>query len=94
MRHAFINKVAMTTVKVSDNDPDVARSICPDRMMVFSNKLYDTSRVRNTLRAKGCASGIFEKNNRKDKSFDLDRWRSSIWTPHENTFSRLNKFAR
>jgi IS5 family transposase len=94
MRHGFINKVSMTTAKVSDNDPDVVRSICPDRGMVFADKLYDTSDVRNVLRAKGCASAIIQKNNRKNKNFDLDRWRSSIRMPYENTFSRLSKFAR
>jgi transposase, IS5 family len=94
MRHGFINKVTMTTAKVSDNDPDVVRSICPKGGMVFADKLYDTSDVRDVLRAKGCASGIIQKNNRKTKNLDLDRWRSCVRMPHENTFARLSKFAR
>ena len=94
MRHGFINKVTMTTAKISDNDPCVVKSICPDGGMVFADKLYDTNDVKHVLRKKGCASGIIQKNNRKTKDFDLDRWRSRVRMPYESTFSRLTKFAR
>ena len=62
--------------------------------MVFADKLYDTSDVEKVLRAKGCASGIILKNNRKSKDFALDKWRSTVRMPYENTFARLSKFAR
>ena len=94
MKHGLITKVTMTTANVSDNDPHVVKSICPDGGMVFADKLYDTSDVNNVLRANGCASAIIQKNNRKTKNSALDRWRSSIRMPYENTFARLSKFAR
>jgi IS5 family transposase len=94
MRHGFINKVAMRTASVSDNDPKVVKSICSSAGMVFADKLYDTSDVKNVLRAKGCVSGIIQKNNRRTKNYDLDRWRSRVRMPYESTFSRLSKFAR
>lgn len=94
MRHGFINKVNMTTANVSDNAPSVVKSICPDGGMIFADKLYDTNDVKSVLRSKGCASGIIQKNNRKTKNFDLDRWRSTLRMPYESTFSCLSKFAR
>lgn len=94
MRYGFINKVTMTTANVSDNDPGVVKSICPNSGMVFADKLYDTNDVKDVLRGKWCSSGIIQKNNRKTKNFDLDRWRSSVRMPYESTFSRLSKFAR
>jgi IS5 family transposase len=84
----------MMTANVSDNDPEIVRSICPNGGMVFADRLYDTSDVKDVLRSRGCASGIIQKNNRKAKNFDLDRWRSTLRMPYESTFSCLSKFAR
>lgn len=87
----FINKITMTTAKTPDNDPSIVKSLCPKQGMVFADKMYDTGDVKNILRAKGCASGIIQRKNRKTKNFDLARWRSSVRMPFENVFARLSK---
>jgi len=94
MKHGFIHKVIMTTAKTPDNNPSIVKSLCPKQGMVFADKMYDTGDVKNILRAKGCASGIIQRNNRKAKNSDLDRWRSSVRMPFENVFARLSKHTR
>lgn len=94
MKQGLITKVVVTTANVSDNDPDIVASICPNQGMVFADKMYDTADVARVLRRKGCANGVILKNNRKEKNRALDRWRSGIRMPFENIFSKMRKFAR
>lgn len=94
MKHGLITKVVMTPANVSDNDPEIVESLCPNQGMVIADKMYDTDEIDTILRAHHCTNGIIQKNNRKTKNHDVDRWRSSLRMPYENVFSKVSKFAR
>lgn len=94
MKQGIITKVVMTTANVSDNNPEIVESLCPEQGMIIADKMYDTEDIALILHAHGCANGIIRKNNRKTKNAELDRWRSTLRMPFENVFSKLRKFAR
>lgn len=89
MRFGLIDKIALTPANVLD--PKALKNICPENQMIFMDKLYDTKRVNQILKANNCASGIIRKNNNKTKNKDLDSWRSKIRMPFEGTFSKISK---
>lgn len=92
MRFGLIEKLALTPANVLD--PHALKNICPKNRMVFMDKLYDTKKSNQILKANHCASGIIGKNNNKEKDRDLDSWRSKTRMPFESTFSKMSKRAR
>ncbi|MEA1909740.1 MAG: transposase [Patescibacteria group bacterium] len=92
MRFGLINKLALTPANVLD--PHALKSICPKQGMVFMDKLYDTKKSNQILKANHCASGIIRKNNNKEKDKNLDSWRSKTRMPFESTFSKMSKRAK
>lgn len=92
MRYGLIAKLRVTPANVLD--PQVIASVLPESGMVFCDKLYDTNKAHDLVRAQGVADGIILKRNRADKNRDLDRFRSRIRMPFEGTFARRNKRAR
>jgi len=58
------------------------------------DKGYDYKAVETVLKTNTCASGIIQKNNDKQKNFDLDAWRSKTRMPFESTFSKQRKRTR
>ena len=58
------------------------------------DKLYDTKKTDQKIKASGCSPGTIRKNNNPTKNYDLDRWRSHMRMPFEGTFSKLPKRAR
>lgn len=92
MRHGLISKVAVTPANVPDNQ--AFSKVCPDRGMVFSDKIYDCQAVDLCIREHDCQAATIRKNNNPRKNHDLDRWRSAVRMPFEGTFSKLRKRAR
>jgi len=92
MRHGLINKLAVTPANILDFK--TVKNICPEQGMVFMDKLFDCREADFWLRANGCADATIRKNTSKQKSRDLDRWRSRVRMPFEGTFSKLNHRAR
>lgn len=92
MTLGLITKVAVTSANVPD--AQALRHVCPKSGMVFMDKGYSSKKVRATLTARGCASGVVLKNNMKEKNHDLDRWRTRVRMPFEGVFSRLNGSSR
>lgn len=92
MRYGLITKTTVTPANVLDYQ--VVAQICPPEGYLFMDKLYDTKKTEQTIRASGCSPGTIRKNNNPDKNYDLDRWRSQMRMPYEATFSKLPKRAR
>lgn len=92
MRFGLIDKLALTPANVLD--PHALENICPENQMIFMDKLYDTKKVNQILKAHNCASGIIRKNNNKEKDKNLDNWRSKTRMPFECTFSKMSKRAK
>jgi transposase, IS5 family len=94
MKQGIITDVSVTDAGITDAQAFVQEGLCPDTGMVFLDKGYDTDAVDQDIRSKGCANAGILKNNRKQKNRDLDRWRSGIRMPFENTFSKMRKKCR
>ena len=92
MRFGLIEKICVTSANVLDFE--VLRNICPKNCMVFADKLYDNKKSEMVLKSKNCHSGIIEKNNRKERSKELNSWRSKTRMPFEGSFSKLRKRAK
>lgn len=92
MRYELITKTTVTPANVLDYA--VVEQIVPKQGYVFMDKLYDTKKTNQKIKASGCSPGTIRKNNNPDKNYDLDRWRSHMRMPFEATFSKLPKRAR
>lgn len=92
MRYGLISKTTVTPANVLDYQ--VVEQICPKQGYLFMDKLYDTKRTDQKIKASGCSPGTIQKNNNPNKNYDLDRWRSHMRMPFEGTFSKLPKRAR
>lgn len=92
MRHGLVKKIAVTSANVPDFK--AVKSIAPKQGSVFMDKMYDTKKTNEILRAKGLHASTIRKNNNKDKNRDLDRWHSKIRMPFEGVFSKMSKRAR
>ena len=92
MRYGLITKTTVTPANVLDFQ--VVEQICPKEGYVFMDKLYDTKKTDQKIKASGCYSGTIRKKNNPNKNYDLDRWRSSMRMPYESTFSKLPKRTR
>jgi IS5 family transposase len=92
MRYGLITKTTVTPANVLDYQ--VVEQICPRQGYIFMDKLYDTKKTDQKIRASGCSPGTIRKNNNPNKNRDLDKWRSSMRMPYEGTFSKLPKRAR
>lgn len=92
MRHGLIEKTVITPANVPDYK--ALTDICPNRGMVFMDKLYDVTEADEILKLNNCHAATIRKRNNKQKSKDLDQWRSRVRMPFEGTFSKLHKRAR
>ena len=92
MRYGLITKTTVTPANVLDYQ--VVEQIVPSQGYIFMDKLYDTKKTNQKIRASGCSPGTIRKNNNPAKNYDLDRWRSHMRMPFEATFSKLPKRAR
>jgi IS5 family transposase len=92
MRFGLITKTAVTNASVPDFK--VVESILPKQGAVFMDKLYDTNFTNQLVTAHNCHVATIEKDNRRNRSKDLNAWRSKTRMPFENVFSKLNKRAR
>lgn len=92
MRHGLISNVLVTPANVMDFK--VLADICPNRGMIFADKLYDCREADQVIASHSCYAGTIRKKNNQRKNRDLDRWRSGIRMPFEGTFSKLRKRAK
>lgn len=92
MRYGLISKTTVTPANVLDYQ--VVEQICPKEGYIFMDKLYDTKKTDQKIKACGCSPGTIRKNNNPNKNQDLDKWRSQMRMPYESTFSKLPKRAR
>lgn len=92
MRYGLVKKVRVTAANVPDFK--AVGSVAPKEGAVFMDKMYDTKKTDNLLRARGIHPAIIRKNNNPSKNRGLDRWRSAVRMPFEGTFSKMNKRAR
>ena len=92
MRHGLIRKVAVTAANIPDFK--ATKCVLPKQGAVFMDKIYDTKKTDDILRAHGLHPATVRKNNNPQKNRDLDRWRSAIRMPFEGVFSKLSKHAR
>ena len=92
MRYGLIRDTIVTPANVPDFK--ALNDICPERSMIFMDKLFDCRTADEILTAHGCHAATIRKNNNKQKNRDLDRWRSSVRMPFEGIFSKLAKRAR
>lgn len=94
MKQGLITKVAVTAAHVTDAQAFIEEELCPDEGMVFLDKGYESEKIADEIRQRGCANAAILKNNRKHKNRDLDRWRSSVRMPFEGVFSKQTKHSR
>lgn len=94
MRQGIIVKTAVTPANVPDAQAFVDNDLCPDQGLVIEDKGYDTNSVKEEIKLKGCYSGVIEKNNRKTKNKDKDKFLSKLRMPFEGIFSKMPKRAR
>ena len=87
-------QVAVTDASIPDQKAFLQESLAPEGGMLFMDKGYDSDSVCEELRKNNVASGVIMKNNRKQKNYDLDRWRSKLRMPFEGTFSKMPKLTR
>lgn len=92
MRYGLITKTTVTAANILDYQ--VVEQICPKQGYIFMDKLYDTKKTDQKIKASGCSPGTIRKNNNPNKDPDLDRWRSHMRMPYEATFSKLRKRTR
>lgn len=88
MQTGLINKVAVTSAKVTDGQG--ARHVLPDGGLVVGDKAYCTQRVSRALARRGCHDGTIKKNNMKGKDRSKDKWLTFLRSPYERVFSQLN----
>jgi transposase, IS5 family len=92
MRYGLIQNVCVTPANVLDFQ--VLDQICPDKGLVFMDKLYDTKATDLVVRANGCTPATIRKNTNKLKNKDLDAFHSKLRMPFEGTFSKCSKRTR
>src|SRR3990167_11154030 len=94
MRQGIIVKLAVTPANVPDARAFTDNDLCPDQGLVIEDKGYDTNSVKEKIKLKDCYSGAIEKNNRKTKNRDKDKYLSKLRMPFEGVFSKNSKRAR
>jgi transposase, IS5 family len=94
MKQGIITDVKITSANVSDATAFIDEKLCPESGMVFLDKGYESKKVEEYIEKNDCYSAAIKKNNRKNKNFKLDSWRSRVRMPFENTFSKLQKRCR
>lgn len=92
MKQGFVTKVAITPASVTD--AQAMTHVVPKSGVVIADKGYDTNAAHDVLASNDIHAGIIQKNNRKTKNHDLDRWRSGIRMPFEGSFSKLHRRAK
>jgi len=92
MKQGIVTKVAVTPASVTD--AQALKHVIPKKGMVFADKGYDTNEAHQLLRQKDLHPGIIQKNNRKTKNHDRDRWLSKTRMPLEGSFSKLHRRAK
>ena len=95
MSQGLITKVVTTTAKLTDAQVLVQHpELIPDKGLVIADKGYDTAEAQGKIKEKTDCSGIIQKNNRKTKNRDKDRFLSKLRMPFEGVFSKNSKRAR
>jgi len=94
MRQGIIVKLAVTPANVPDARAFTDNDLCPDQGLIIEDKGYDTNDVKEEIQKKDCYSGVIEKNNRKTKNRDKDKYLSRLRMPFEGIFSKMNKRAK
>ncbi len=94
MRQGMITKVSVTGADVPDGKAFIREGLCPKSGMIFLDKGYDSYAVDEEIERQGCANAVIRKRNRKIKNPELDKWRSSVRMPYENTFAHKRKITR
>ena len=92
MKQGIVTKVAVTNASVTD--AQALQHVLPKTGIVIADKGYDTNEAHNLLIQKNLHPGIIQKNNRKTKNHDVDRWRSKLRMPFEGSFSKLHRRAK
>jgi len=92
MRHGLIQSVVTTPANILDYQ--IFDELNINNSMVFADKLYDVESVYEILQKNNCASGIIQKNNRKNRNKDLNRFRSQLRSPFEGTYAHIPKRTR
>lgn len=92
MKQGFVTKVAITPASVTD--AQAMKHVVPKSGVVVADKGYDTNAAHDVLSGKGVHAGIIQKNNRKTKNHDLDRFLSHLRMPFEGSFSKLHRRAK
>ena len=94
MKQGIITDVKITGADVHDGQAFIDEKLCPESGMVFLDKGYEAKNVEENILKNNCFPAAIKKNNRKDKNRDLDRWRTQVRMPFENTFSKMKKHCR
>ena len=94
MKQGIITDVKITGADVHDGQAFINENLCQESGMVFLDKGYEGKNVEENILKNNCAPAAIKKNNRKDKNRDLDRWRTQVQMPFENTFSKMKKQCR
>ena len=94
MKQGIITYVEITGTDVNDGKAFIDEKVYPESGMAFLDKGYDGDPVEESITRNGRATGGIKKDNRKDKNRDLDRWRTQVRMPFENTFSKMKKSCR
>lgn len=92
MRHGLITKTLSTPANILDHQ--AIPLICPKNVIIFADKGYDCIEVNNLFKKNGCQSAVIQKNDKKSKNKDRDRFFSKIRSPFESTFSHRSKRCR
>lgn len=95
MRQGLITKVVTTTAKTPDAQVLLDHpELIPEQGLVIADKGFDTNEAQTQVRTKTDCSGIIQKNNRKTKNKEKDKYLSKLRMPFEGVFSKLTKRAR
>lgn len=94
MRQGIIVKTAVTPANVPDAQAFIDNHLCPDQGMIIDDKGYDTNDAQDEIKRRDCHSGTIQKNNRKTKNRDKDKFLSKLRMPFEGIFSKTSKRAK
>lgn len=92
IQSGLIDKVAITPANITD-----ARGmahVLPSSGAVYADKGYCLAPAKIAADRKELHLCAIEKNNMREKNFDLDRYYSAIRAPFEKVFSQDNKRLR
>ena len=92
MQSGLINKVAIASA--NETDAQGLHRVCPTQGAVYADKGYCTDPAKRSAARKQVYLAAIKKNNMKGKNKQLDRWYTTIRSPYERVFSKLNHRIR